>query len=50
MTECKEIKLKRCACCGTEKQVYQMKVCMHAQMHRYVCDTKCMNDFYKKLK
>tara|TARA_Y100000780_G_scaffold182463_1_gene168487 strand:- start:3074 stop:3313 length:240 start_codon:yes stop_codon:yes gene_type:complete len=23
-----------------------MKTCMHNQMHRYVCDAKCMNDFY----
>ena len=27
-----------------------MKTCMHNQMHRYVCDTKCMNDFYNPLK
>ena len=27
-----------------------MKTCMHNQMHRYVCDTKCMNDFYNPMK
>ena len=38
--------VQRCAACGTEKPVSEMKTCMHAQMHRYVCDMKCMNDFY----
>lgn len=37
---------KRCAACGKEKPVGEMETCMHAQMHRYVCDSKCMNDFY----
>lgn len=37
---------KRCAACRQEKPVSEMKVCMHNQMHRYVCDMKCMNDFY----
>jgi hypothetical protein len=23
-----------------------MKTCMHNQMHNYVCDSKCMSDFY----
>lgn len=38
--------LKKCAACRTEKPVSKMKVCMHAEMHRYVCDSKCMADFY----
>ena len=38
--------VKRCAACRTEKPVSEMKVCMHAEMHNYVCDSKCMNDFY----
>ena len=39
-------KVTKCAACGKEKPVGEMKTCMHAQMHRYVCDSKCMNDFY----
>lgn len=38
--------VKRCAACRKEKPVSEMKTCMHAQMHRYVCDSKCMRDFY----
>ncbi|WP_010486843.1 hypothetical protein [Pseudomonas sp. S9] len=38
--------VKRCAACGKEKPVIEMKVCMHNQMHQYVCDSKCMSDFY----
>jgi hypothetical protein len=38
--------IKRCAACRKEKRVSEMKVCMHNQMHRYVCDSTCMNDFY----
>ena len=38
--------LKRCAACGEERPVSEMKTCMHNQMHRYVCDSKCMHDFY----
>lgn len=38
--------MKRCAACGKENLVSEMKVCMHHQMHRYVCDSKCMTDFY----
>ncbi|MGM8935116.1 hypothetical protein ACS8E9_09565 [Pseudomonas neustonica] len=38
--------VQRCAACGTEKPVSEMETCMHAQMHRYVCDMKCMNAFY----
>ncbi|WP_165677428.1 hypothetical protein [Metapseudomonas otitidis] len=37
---------KRCAACRKEKPVSEMKVCMHAEMHYYVCDSKCMHDFY----
>ena len=41
-------KVKLCANCGTEKPVEEMQVCMDSrQMHRYVCDTKCMIGFYK---
>ena len=37
-----------CKCANCRKEIAQAtaKVCMHAQMHRYVCDTKCMNEFY----
>lgn len=38
--------MKRCAACGEERPVSEMKTCMHNQMHRYVCDAKCMHDFY----
>ena len=38
--------VKRCSACGKEKPVAEMKTCMHNQMHRYVCDMKCMDDFY----
>ena len=38
--------VKRCAACGKENPVSEMEVCMHLQMHRYVCDSKCMTDFY----
>lgn len=41
-----ERSLKRCAACGEERPVSEMKTCMHNQMHRYVCDSKCMHDFY----
>ncbi|MDH1234442.1 hypothetical protein [Stutzerimonas stutzeri] len=37
---------RKCSACGKKKAVSEMKTCMHNQMHRYVCDTKCMNDFY----
>lgn len=42
--------VKRCAACGKENPVSEMKVCMHQQMHRYVCDSKCMTDFYNQPK
>jgi hypothetical protein len=38
--------LTKCAACRKEKPVSEMKTCMHNQMHRYVCDAKCMHDFY----
>lgn len=38
--------VKRCAACGKENLVREMKTCMHSQMHYYVCDSKCMDDFY----
>lgn len=38
--------IKRCAACGKQSPVSTMKTCMHAEMHNYVCDSKCMNDFY----
>ena len=38
--------VKRCAACRQEKPVSEMKTCMHTQMHYYVCDSKCMSDFY----
>lgn len=41
--------LKSCACCGKRNDVHEMKVCMHAQMHRYVCDNVCMNKFYDEM-
>jgi hypothetical protein len=38
--------VKRCAACRKEKPVSEMKTCMRAEMHHYVCDSKCMHDFY----
>ena len=38
--------LTKCAACRKEKPVREMKTCMHNQMHCYVCDSKCMDDFY----
>lgn len=38
--------LKKCAACRKESNFSDMKVCMHNQMHYYVCDSKCMDDFY----
>lgn len=38
--------MKKCAACRAEKPVSEMKTCMHNQMHNYVCDSKCMSDFY----
>ena len=39
---------KPCASCGIEQPASEMKVCMDSrQMHRYVCDSKCMIEFYK---
>lgn len=46
MTNHKLVPVKRCAACGNAKPVSEMETCMHNQMHRYVCDSKCMNDFY----
>jgi hypothetical protein len=40
----------KCAACRKEKPVHAMKTCMHHQMHRYVCDAKCMDDFYNPFK
>ena len=42
--------VKRCSACGKEKPVAEMKTCMHNQMHSYVCDMKCMDDFYNPTK
>lgn len=40
-------KIVRCAACGKTKTFNEMKVCMDSrQMHRYVCDSKCMVAFY----
>jgi hypothetical protein len=38
--------MRRCASCRKENAVNEMKTCMHHQMHYYVCDAKCMHDFY----
>jgi len=46
MTDYKLVPVKQCAACGNAQPVSEMKICMHNQMHRYVCDSKCMNDFY----
>ena len=37
-----------CKCANCRKEIAQATatICMHAQMHRYVCNTKCMNEFY----
>ena len=38
----------RCTTCRKISEVKQMITCMDAkQMHRYVCDSKCMIEFYK---
>jgi hypothetical protein len=40
---------KKCANCGKEIDLddkSSFKICMHNQMHRYVCDSKCMMEFY----
>lgn len=40
---------KKCANCGKEIDLddkSSFKTCMHNQMHRYVCDQKCMMEFY----
>lgn len=40
---------KKCANCGKEIDLddkSSFKTCMHNQMHRYVCDSKCMMEFY----
>lgn len=38
----------RCAACGKDIEQSQADVCMDSrQMHRYVCDSKCMSDFYE---
>jgi len=38
---------RKCAACGTEKPLVDMKVCMDSlSMRRYVCDSKCMIEFY----
>lgn len=40
--------MRKCASCGKEKPIEDMKICMDSRpMHRYVCDAKCMKDFYK---
>ncbi len=40
--------LQKCANCGKEKSAKELSVCMdYRQMHRYVCDSKCMAQFYK---
>lgn len=41
--------LRKCANCGKEKPVQDMKACMdYRQMHIYVCDSKCMVSFYER--
>lgn len=39
--------MRKCAACGQERPLAEMKTCMDSRpMHRYVCDTKCMIQFY----
>jgi len=38
---------KNCVTCGKVKAIKTMKTCMHNGMHGYVCNSKCMVDFYK---
>lgn len=43
------MKLKKCANCSKDINVdnsSSFKICMHNQMHSYVCDSKCMIEFY----
>lgn len=36
----------KCASCRKEIVQHRALVCMQNQMHRYVCNTKCMNELY----
>ena len=40
---------KSCATCGKQMNMTkkEFKTLMHNQMHRYVCSSKCIVDFYK---
>ncbi len=40
--------IRKCACCGKSQPVSGMSITMVAQMHRYVCDSTCMINLYKK--
>jgi hypothetical protein len=43
----KRIVMRNCATCGREGDVSKMQTCIDwRQMHRYVCDAKCMKKFY----
>lgn len=42
-----EFEMVYCASCGKPNETFKMKVTMQAQMHRYVCNEKCMSDLYK---
>lgn len=40
---------RKCANCGGDIDLddkSSFKTCMHNQIHRYVCDSKCMKEFY----
>jgi hypothetical protein len=45
-SDVERVVMRKCAACGAEKPVKEMKTCMQNQMHRYVCDSKCMVEFY----
>lgn len=45
-SDVERVVMHKCAACGIERPLNTMEVCMHNQMHRYVCDMKCMIKFY----
>ena len=45
--QAQRVVMRRCAACDKEKPLSEMKTCMDSRpMHRYVCNTECMIQFY----
>ena len=43
--------IKKCACCGKDMDMTdkgQYKVLMDCGLHRYVCSSECIVNYYKK--